>query len=139
MHPDEQQSQAEEQAECAIDDRLHQQESADPLARLVDELGGGDDLPVACQPDDAIAQLLALLKHEDDQDDGQRQLAEILHQRARNVEIRDSQTGLCGSMNTAVGRAAAAASTSSLVGRLRPSEFAGSPPSSWLMSTSILV
>ena len=52
------------------------------MPRLVDELGGGDDLALARQPDDPVAQLLALQQHEDDEDDGQRQLAEVLQQRA---------------------------------------------------------
>ena len=52
------------------------------MPRLVDELGGGDDLALARQPDDPVAQLLALQQHEDDQDDRQRQLAEVLQQRA---------------------------------------------------------
>ena len=82
LHADGQQAQAEEDAEAGIDDRLHQQEAADATGRLVDELGGRDDLPLAGQSDDPVAQLLALQQHEDNQDDRQGQLAEVFEHRA---------------------------------------------------------
>ena len=88
----------------AVDHRLHQQEATDPLARLVDELGGGDDLALARQPDDPVAQLLALQEHEDDQDDGQGSSPRYSSSGLRNEVNRDIQAGLCGSTITAVGR-----------------------------------
>ena len=81
LHADQQEPQPQDQPERAVDDRLHQQETADSLAGLVDKLGGGAILPASREPDDAIAKLLTFLKHENDQDDGQGKLSEILHQR----------------------------------------------------------
>ena len=96
------------------------------------------DLSPSHQPDDAIAELLALLKHEDDQDDGECQLAEILHQRGQ--ECRDSRQpdralGLdhhsLQPMPTVDG------ASSSVFFWLSP--FGETPESSsWLISTSIL-
>ena len=70
------QPEAQHEAERAVDERLHEQKTADSLARLVDELGGRCDAPVAHQPDHAVAKFLAPLQHEDDQDDRQGKLSQ---------------------------------------------------------------
>ena len=72
---------AEHHPKAGVDDQLHEQESADPLAGVVHRLGHHGEPAVAHQPDQAIAQVLALQQHEHDQYQGQGQAAERLHQR----------------------------------------------------------
>src|SRR4029077_18270509 len=70
----------EQEAERAIYDRLHEQETADSLASFIDELGGGGDAPVPDESDHPVAKFLTLLKHEDHEDDRQGELAQVFHQ-----------------------------------------------------------
>ena len=71
----------EYEPEAAVDDELHEQEPADPLAGVVQRLGRHGHPAVAHQADQAVAQVLALQEHEHDQDQRQGQAAEQLHQR----------------------------------------------------------
>ncbi len=76
---------AQHEPERTIDERLHEQETADPLARLVDEPGGRHDAPMAHEPDHPVAEFLPLLEHEDHEDDCQGKLAEVLHHGGQEV------------------------------------------------------
>ena len=54
-----------------VDDQLHEQIAAHPLACILKRLGSAVKVAVADQPDEAVAQILALEQHEDDDDDDQ--------------------------------------------------------------------
>jgi hypothetical protein len=65
-YADEEQSYAHADAKAQIDERLHQQVTADPFSRLVESAGRPRQVSVTEDAHDAVSQVLTLEKHEDD-------------------------------------------------------------------------
>ena len=71
-HADRPEAQPDDQAEARVDQGEHRQVAADPLADLVHRPGRQAHLALAEEPDDPVAQVLAVHQHEQDQDQDER-------------------------------------------------------------------
>jgi hypothetical protein len=84
-HPDEEQSHRDGGAVEPVGERLHEQVSAHPVDRVVDDLGGAAQTPLARQADDPVSEVFPLEEDEDHEDHDDARHAERIEERLQRL------------------------------------------------------